>query len=251
MEFVEVRENISFVGADAAVVDPPWYDDIALPLVTETLRGLREGGGLLVGIPDRLTGCGSAQMLSSIAAEAKPFGMDCTKLVPGKFRYETPFFELNTLQNLGLRSVHPQWRTGRVAFGRKTRDSIPKYGFPADEGWREISVNGWRVRLRRAGNVEKRTVSGTIPIDVRKSVSRQSARGKVEECWTVGNRVAYAPVFNCPSAAAIHQIAEVEHSEVRRLIGDSEGPEIVTDKQNVLLTAIWHAIYSTQYVRQP
>jgi hypothetical protein len=193
MEFVEVRNDLSTVGAAAALVDPPWYDDIALPLVTQALRGLEEGGGLLIAIPDRLTGCSSAPMLTSIAADAKPFGMERAQILVGKLRYETPFFELSTLRHLGLRSVHPQWRTGRTVFGRRTRTPIPYHRFPVDGGWREVGDSSWRMRLRRRDNKQP-PGSGTIPLHVRGSVSRAATRAHVEECWTVGNRVACASV---------------------------------------------------------
>src|SRR5262249_48865367 len=116
VKFIDVRDDLSGIAAAAALVDPPWYDDIALPLVTQALRGVKEGGGLLVAIPDRLSGCSSATMLRSITTDPTPFGIECAQQVAGKLRYETPYFELNTLRCLGLRAVHPQWRTGRVVF---------------------------------------------------------------------------------------------------------------------------------------
>jgi hypothetical protein len=248
MEFVEVRDDLSSVGAAAALVDPPWYDDIALPLVTQALRGLQEGGGLLMGIPDRLSNCSSAKMLSCIASDAKPFGMECAQLLSGKLRYETPFFELNTLRHLGLRSVHPQWRTGRAVFGRRARTPIPHHRFPVDEGWREVGDGGWRMRLRRCDN--KSAGSGLIRFDIRESVSRVATRAPAEECWTVGNRMGFAaPRFaaalsDAPHTTAVREIAEVERKEARSLVTDQEKPEKALEKQSFMLTVRLDPIFS-------
>lgn len=245
IEFVEVRDDLSFVSAAAALVDPPWYDDIALPLITQALRGLKEGGGLLIGMPDRLSGCSSAPILTSITTDAKPFGMECTHMLSGKLRYETPFFELNTLRHLGLLFVHPQWRTGRVAFGRRTLTSIPDYRFPVDRGWREVGDSSWRMRLRLLGNAQH-SESGTIRFDVRRSISRFATCGQAEECWTVGNRVGYASVVAVSgpeqprgsASAAVREIAEVEQREVRHLVTDQEGPENVMENPQIMLSVI-------------
>jgi hypothetical protein len=259
MEFIEVRDDLSHVRAAAALVDPPWYDDIALPLVTQAVRGLEEGGGLLVGIPDRLSGCSSAPILSSIATDARIFGIECARPLPGKLRYETPYFELNTLRRLGLRSVHPQWRTGRAVFGRKACNPIPKYRFPADGSWFEVSDRGWRVRLRRRTN-DQFAGWGPIQFDIRESVSRRGTGPPAEECWTVGNRVAYALASSGHSVAASHrppetsllrEIAEIELDEARQLVGYGERPKNVLEKYQSAICMGETPIYSAVALNRP
>jgi hypothetical protein len=243
MEFVEVRDDLSRVDAAAALVDPPWYDDIALPLVTQALRGLEEGGGLLIGVPDRFSGCSSARMLSSMAADARPFGLEGAYLLAGKLRYETPYFELNTLRSLGLHSVHPQWRTGQLVFGRRTRNPVPTHSFPRDNNWGEVRAGGWRARLRRRSGYHS---LGCHPIllNIRHSVSRFGTHSGSEECWTVGNRVAYAPFASGPAAYAIHEIAQLELGEIQVLVADREEAKNAMENRQIMLPAKGHAIYS-------
>jgi hypothetical protein len=256
MQFIEVRDDLSHVGAAAALVDSPWYDDIALPLVTQALRGLEHGGGLLVGIPDRLSGCNSAPMLSSIATDPSVFGIECARALPGKLRYETPYFELNTLRRLGLYSVHPQWRTGRVVFGRRAQNPIPQHRFPGDGSWCEVGEGSWRVRLRRREN-DQWVGSDLVRFDIRESISRRGMGENAEEYWTVGNRVAYVSVRSgpgpavrpkAPEASTLREIAQIELNEARRLVAYRELPKNVLENPQVALCIREPPIYSVTAV---
>jgi hypothetical protein len=251
MEFVEVRDDLSWIGASAALVDPPWYDDIALPLVGQALQGLKQGGGVFVCIPDRLSGCSAAPMLSSIVENSAPFGLNRAYLAPGKLRYETPYFEINTLHHLGLFSVHPQWRTGQVAFGRKTGASLGAYDFPVESKWREIgNGRGWRARFRQPARAQVSTC-GAMGFDVRKTISRTGGDVQLAEGWTVGNRVTSTAShistieFDHPAAATIRQIADVEHREAQRFI-DQEAPKFAMEKWPIMLPVRKRAIYSVE-----
>lgn len=234
MEFIEVRDDLSWIGAAAALVDPPWYDDIALPLVTQAVVGLEDGGGVLIGVPDRLTGCSSAPLLSSIDADSRPFGLEYAQLLAGKLRYETPYFELNTLHRLGLYSVHPRWRTGRVAFARKTRNSIPRYSFPESGMWSEIGGGASRMRFRVPTNGEF-VSSGPFRFNVRETISRVPARSHSEVGWTAGNRVACAlngvqsvePMDRKPLTT--YELDQLEMNEIRELLSCRDESKIVLE----------------------
>jgi|ERR1700754_2277911 len=245
VQFVDVRDDLSRIGATGAIVDPPWYDDIALPLVTQTLRGLAQSGALLVCFPDRLSGCSSASMLSKIVRDSKAFGLEHLRLLGDKLRYETPFFELSALRDQGLYSVHPQWRTGRLAFGRRTLNEIPMHRFPAGEDWSEIGEGGWRMRLRQPPT--NLVGSDKARFNVRRSISRVSTGAGDEQCWTVGNRVAYAPIRTCTKhlLLAMRAIERIEMNEVRRFLKHEPGEcKNVLDNGQIMIAPTERAIYS-------
>ncbi|WP_431205528.1 hypothetical protein ACQ86E_11795 [Bradyrhizobium betae] len=237
IHFVDIRDNLRAVQASVAIVDPPWYDDIALPLVTHALRGVKLGGAILIGVPDRLSGCHWAELLTSIADNPLPFGLAHARISNCELRYETPLFELNTLVRLGIGSAHPQWRTGRLAFARKTSAFMPIHSFPPLD-WRE--VRGANCRLRFRGELEGASRTFVTPFGVRDTVSRSSDWVRTDVYWTAGNRVAYVAGqregdVGQPLNTVLDQLEKAEIAEARKLLNVQEDGKNVMDKVQIRL----------------
>ena len=186
VEILDLDGDVESIGADAAIVDPPWYDDVAVPLMATAAAGTREGGLLLSCYPDELTGASQAEwihprMLSRILSGIVPI-----EGRPARVRYETPLFEVNALRKLGLPGTHPRWRTGRVLASLR-EGRVRRATLAAAEGWSELQIAD-------AFGMETAVDPGVMPADndVVASVSRAHPVRGTARWWTSGNRVGAA-----------------------------------------------------------
>ena len=180
--FHDLAGDMASVRADAAVLDPPWYDDIALPLLARTAAGLKAAGLLLACHPDRLTGAADAGTFDDLRQSGARFGLSGIVTLLGRVRYETPLFEARALAALDLAGYHPRWRTGRVFVGSRSPGPVPYLPLAAD-AWTEKPIqesrtDGYRVPIGDLG-----CFGCVVP-----SVSRQHSARRDCLAWTSGNR---------------------------------------------------------------
>ena len=139
VDVVDVEDGADGLEADVAIADPPWYDDIAFPLLGAATAGLRRGGMLLCCYPDALTGAGRAASLTPDGLRQADPALAPLPSFTMRVRYETPLFEANALRALGLPGHHPRWRTGRVLAARKVRLCGSRDGVPLPS-WTEVTL---------------------------------------------------------------------------------------------------------------
>ncbi len=182
IEFRDICDDLRSISADITILDPPWYDDIALPMIRKAMRATKVGSKVLVCVPDVFSGCSSAPTLSdsiSLSASLSSPVREARILV----RYETPLFELNTLFSNDVRDFHPQWRTGRVFeidVKSVTRDAVVL----ANDEWTEVSFGSCRIRTRRGGSAR----GGLGNLRIASSVSRRTRDELHPTVITSGNR---------------------------------------------------------------
>ena len=219
IRFVDLAGDMAAVRADAAIVDPPWYDDIAMPLLGKALAGLSVGGLLLACRPDRLTGASAADLLAGIEAQADTLGLSGAVQLPTALRYETPLFELNALRALGLAGTHPRWRTGRVVAATKARLGCA-LGDVAPGEWLEASSgpgHKWDHDTGPCGKPAASLGGCVVP-----SVSRGHPARVEAALWTSGNR-ASKPCTSSPPGSQepwpdLGSLLETEKVEASRLL---------------------------------
>lgn len=176
-------DELSGFGASAGVIDPPWYDDVAAPLLQRVCAGVREGSVLLVCGPDVMTAASNARALTQNVADLYQ------GLVPvgraSRVRYRTPLFESRAMQAAGIRNVPAFWRTGLLRpFIRTGFCDTPILPLMSESGWVEIPYRSGRMWLRLSAARGSRS-----RIVVADSVSRTSSLRAVASAWTSANTV--------------------------------------------------------------
>ncbi len=185
-EFVDIEGDLATAGAKASIIDPPWYDEVALPMIRKALRGTLIGGQVYVCVPDVFTACSSAPILTDVRELGALFATHC-EIEPLIVRYETPYFELNALRAARLTNVHPQWRTAQLVrlSAVATRDDA----VPTETLWTEISLGTSRIRVCESGH-ERKEPSSFIVLN---TVSRAAWKAIAPSVVTSGNRFSCGP----------------------------------------------------------
>ncbi len=184
LEYVDL-DRLEGVQASALLIDPPWYDDIALPLVSKALSGLRLGARVLLCGPDVLTFASAATALLGENDYMSRLGL-VRKEADTRIRYKTPLFEMRSLASLGLGNVSPLWRTGIVRQYLKSCEGEKLVSPLPGSDWRELKgepVRAW-VRL-----VSEKGMLGNEQIVVSTSVSRTNPLQTSACLWTSNNTV--------------------------------------------------------------
>lgn len=176
-------EEIWGLEAAAGLIDPPWYDDIAEPLVKRLAGGIRQGGVLLACGPDLMTAPSNAKRLSrsgtSFFEGLVPMGS------ASRVRYRTPFFESRAMEAIGIRSVPSSWRTGLLrTFVRTASNIAPLAPLTSDDTWAETAYGGNRLWIRASA-----ARGGKPKVVVSDSVSRTSPLRDIAWAWTSANTV--------------------------------------------------------------
>ncbi|XYD11443.1 hypothetical protein R1A27_14165 [Methylobacterium sp. NMS12] len=167
----------------AAVLDPPWYDDVAGPLVEVAREAVGGGGRVLVCAPDHLTSPSNARRLSALPDDPGALGFSTATLAE-RVRYATPFFELRSLEADGITGVSPRWRTGLLYVGTPASWTLQaRQEFrAAGDAWREVRRGAIRIWVR-----ERAATGDTMDVAVTRSVSRTDRARAVASVWTSGN----------------------------------------------------------------
>lgn len=186
LNYVDISQ-IRGLKAARLLIDPPWYDDIALPLLSRALSGIDVGASVWICGPDHFTRPSAAHYLLDENSVREKLGI--AKLGPDmddRVRYRTPTFEKRTLAALGIRNISDSWRTGLARSYLKVRN-VPVTA-PPDHAhkWKEISDGPSRIWLR--GELAGET--GTDEqILVSTSVSRTNPLQASACVWTSNNTV--------------------------------------------------------------
>lgn len=176
-------DDLRGLEASAGVIDPPWYHDVAAPLIQRVSTGIRQGGVLLVCGPDLLTAASSARVLTGNLGDLYPGLASLGRTF--RVRYRTPLFEFRALQAAGIRNVSAFWRTGLLRpFIRTGAFNGSMQPLASDGGWKEVPHQSGRIWVRApiARGQKARIV-------VADSVSRTSPLRDVASAWTSANTV--------------------------------------------------------------
>jgi hypothetical protein len=170
------------VEAGAGIIDPPWQDCVAKPLIQRLLSGVCVGARVLVSGPDLLTAATSVAALRSSDGSPCWVGFRVDRQ-PLRVRYGMPRFEARALQASGVANVSLHWRTGLVHSYRKTAIAHQNLDLAPPSDWIEVPLGEHRVWVR------PQLSSLQMKIAVSKSVSSAEPSRQVASVWTSGNTV--------------------------------------------------------------
>lgn len=179
VKFVSIDDDLSGLSADVSLVDPPWYDDIATPMILAAAAGTAALGTIFVVAPDMLTGLSAAPLLKQLPVSAPQFGLRDVEL-EARLRYDTPPFEMLALSRAGINNVPPTWRTGRLFRCRRINDIVRPVAVP-DYGWTEVGTAAARVWLRLGDR------SQPFRLQRSTSISRFDPERVSASVWTSGH----------------------------------------------------------------
>ncbi|MFH6780888.1 MULTISPECIES: hypothetical protein [Methylobacterium] len=175
-------QKVPMGAFQTVALDPPWYDDVALPIIEIARAAALPNGRIFVCTPDTLTSPSSAKILSKLMSEPHEVGFSIVESVE-RIRYATPFFELQCLKAAGISNVSPVWRTGLLCSCIPEPLEFPTCSVcpPVRGAWREVRYGAIRIWLRQPA------VQGPAAVGVADSISRTDRTRKIANLWTSGN----------------------------------------------------------------
>jgi hypothetical protein len=179
--------------AQVVVADPPWYPGHMRAFIWAASQLSGQDSVLLLGMPPIGIRPGVRSERWRLISWSQRCGYELTSVEPGRLRYESPQFEVNALQAVGLPEVPADWRIGDLLTFRLTRSGLaPRPRRPERHTWIDVSLGSSSIRFRRLdgrpAQADPRLV-GMIDGDVLPSVSRRDTRRNRVMVWTAGNRV--------------------------------------------------------------
>ena len=188
------REPIPTQTAEAAVIDPPWYNDFYKLFIWGALERVKLGGSMLISFPPEGTRPSAANDLKEVLRWCQNAGAELIEHRPGILPYRSPLFEINALAMHEIHNVPWDWRRGDLLVLKKSSDAqlpcpiIPNLG----HHWHEFKIGLVRVKVRfgkdSQGDAGLRPVAGT---PVLPSVSTHYPGRENANVVTTGNRFLY------------------------------------------------------------
>lgn len=196
------------LGADAAILDPPWYPADTHAFLVATSRICKVGARIVLCQPALATRPGVTEERAALLNELPGLGLICRKVDAARVRYLMPHFEASSLKIAAPNLFVPDdWRVGDVLTLEKIYDlpSLSKRPVSA-ESWREVTFGPVRIKLRRT---EAPDLGSLVPGDILDTVSRRDPIRIRIGLWTSGNRV-----FSLEDHEAIGRLIELCHIDV-------------------------------------
>jgi hypothetical protein len=185
-----------FIGdgldAAAAVLDPPWYVDQFLAMLSQASAHCGTGAHIFVSTPAENVRPGITEDLLRIAEAAREAGLDPEGESIVVLTYRTPLFEINALRAAGVGAWLPDWRRSNLATyrkrtaGRRWKAAIKPTAF-------ELTLSGVRLRLVGSDDDFQIEFSPLYEGEIFPSVSARAPRRVEATLWTSGNRAFKSP----------------------------------------------------------
>jgi hypothetical protein len=205
-----MKDKPPFLGAQAAIVDPPWYPADTKVFLWATNLACAVGARIILCQPTLATRPGIAEERAALLDELPQLGYICRRIHSDRARYRTPHFEVTSLKAAapGL-PVPGDWRVGDVMMLEKTSDPPKKLApGPPTEAWLEALFGPVRIKLRRTNPPD---LGGIVTGDVLDTVSRRDPIRDQIGVWTSGNRV-----FSLNHPEMLAKIIDLCHCDVMK-----------------------------------
>jgi hypothetical protein len=237
-------DDVPRLGADAAILDPPWYPDDMCGFLWAAAAAAAPGAQILMSSPPVGTRPKAEREVSEVIDWAARAGLELVERLKGAIRYLSPPFELSSHRAAHLGGVPLDWRTGDLLQFRVLSPLVcARPPSAAGEGsWRRFVIDEipvWvKIRAEPSAGIGDQLLRGITSGDVLQTVSRRDPTRKEVDLWTSLNRVwassdpaALAEVCGClevgdgqPDEAVAHRIerdlSAEEREHVRRLAED-------------------------------
>lgn len=206
-DVLDCRDLHAIIGtAGAVIVDPPWYPDFVRSFLISSAAICAANGYVILSLPPKGTRPSAENDRAELITEARNIGLTLTHEASQAIRYDTPFFERNALNQVGITNVPKSWRKGDLLIFRKTMSSTGSFALTAPStDWKEFVCNGIRIKVRRGSSQASGPIrlQGLVPNDVLPSVSRRVAIREEADIWTSGNRI-----FSCNRPDVIRKLLQ-------------------------------------------
>lgn len=197
-------DPVPMVRSDVIVMDPPWYDQHSQAFLWVAAQMCNIDGKVLVSLPPLGTRDGVESERTRLFDFARQNGLIVESLHEGVLPYQTPHFEHNTLQRLGIHCPLGSWRCGTlVIFQKLLHNRVSRPLATAVEKWSELSLFGTRIRIRtdNGSRSDDPRLLPLVPGNVINSVSRNNPMRAEVDVWTSGNRV-----FRCDAPQELFEV---------------------------------------------
>lgn len=194
-----LRDAIPRLGADVAVLDPPWYPDHMRGFLWAAAQATADGATILTTLPPAGTRPRAVAEVSDVVEWAGAHGLVVLGQRPGAVRYLSPPFELASHRAAGLGGIPIDWRAGNlVSFRRTAASASDRPAHPAGYGtWLPFIIDEIPIWIRdRIVGIERIDAPLLEPIiagDVLLSVSSRDPLRERIDVWTSLNRVWASP----------------------------------------------------------
>ncbi|MFY9854524.1 MAG: HD domain-containing protein [Terracidiphilus sp.] len=173
----------------AAVIDPPWYEDVFRAFLGRALCALEENGDLFCTLPPRLTRPGIESFRRILISEIIACGCEILGLEVGRLAYVVPRFEEVAFSRItDFRSI--PWRHADLLHVRKLSGakafSIPDLQTAKVEVFAR-RAHEFRVFLRGSQSLDPRVALEPLPT-YSGNVSTRAYAGESPDLWTTEKR---------------------------------------------------------------
>jgi hypothetical protein len=239
-----LADDVPRLGADAAILDPPWYPDDMCGFLWAAAAAAEPGAQIWMSSPPVGTRPKAEREISEVIEWAARAGLELVERLDGVIRYLSPPFELSSHRAAHLGGVPLDWRTGDLLQFRVLSPLACARPPTAagDVSWRRFVIDEipiWvKIRPDASAAIGNQLLRGIASEDVLQTVSRRDPTRKEVDLWTSLNRVwasshpaALAEVCGCleagdgqPDAAVAtrleRDLSVGEREHVRRLAED-------------------------------
>jgi|SRR5438876_3629997 len=203
-----LSESIPILHSNLTLADPPWYRPYEHAFLKAASRITKLDGLILVTRPALWTKPNVQKDWDLFLHRSTELGLSHLRTYPAILRYDSPYFERNSLRAAGMDFAPKNWRRGDLVVFRKiistpTVERMTRYHY--DE-WLDPSHFGFRVRnsgVERDRRFNDPSLISLVPGDVLPSVSRADPTRWLADVWTEGNRV-----FACRAPHVLQTILE-------------------------------------------
>ena len=113
---------LSELQGQVVVANPPWYEEYTRAFLWHASKCCRIGGYVFIVRPGNGTHAGMQEEWRSLVRNGNRLGLKYVRIEPFAIRYESPYFEENSLRREGIRNVPQDWRRASLARFVKVRE---------------------------------------------------------------------------------------------------------------------------------
>jgi hypothetical protein len=217
-------------AAAAAILDPPWYVDQFLAMLSQASGRCRAGARIFASAPAENVRPGIIDDLIQIAEVASKSGLDLESVNTAALTYRTPFFEINALRAAGLGAWLPDWRRSNLTTYRK-RTAGRRWEAAVKPPAFELTLSGVRLRLLGWDDDLRVEFSPLYEGEIFPSVSARAPRREEAALWTSGNRA-----FSAPKGLTLAAMLEI--ASERQLLPKGLEPELFRCRNRYPIDAV-------------
>jgi hypothetical protein len=177
---------------DAAILDPPWYEDHTKAFLWCASKMCKSGSILLLSTPSEGTRPGVREEWDRILNWVSNLGVTLVEKKYSVLSYKTPLFEANSLCKEGIFSVPSEWRRSDLAIFKlhSKSECVERPIFESTNQWEDVVIRSCRIKIKKETRQKgKCKLLNIVNDDILQSVSRWHSDRQQADIWTSGNRI--------------------------------------------------------------